>query len=64
LRRTLSSRPALVAALRDAHLSVPTSTVHHSAVAERALAYAPDAVTSDCSQQLAAMLSGRRRLAG
>jgi hypothetical protein len=63
LRRTLSSRPALVAAPRDAGLSVSTSTVNHSAVAERALAYAPDAVTSDRSQQLAAELSGRRLLA-
>ena len=37
----------LVAALRDAGLSVTTGTVNRAALAERALAYAPDAVTTD-----------------
>ena len=49
----------LVAALRDAGLSVTTGTINHAAVAERALAYAPDAVTSDRPHQLAAELAQR-----
>ena len=53
----------LVAALRDAGLSVSTGTVNHAAVAERALAYAPDAVTSDRPHQLAAELAEWRLLA-
>ena len=53
----------LVAALRDAGLSVTTGTVNHAAVAERALAYAPDAVTSDRPHQLAAELAEWRLLA-
>ena len=55
--------PPLVAALRDAGLSVTTGTVNHAAVAERALAYAPDAVTSDRPHQLAAELAEWRLLA-
>lgn len=53
----------LVAAMRDAGLSVTTGTLNHAAVAERALAYAPDAVTSDRPHQLAAELAERRPLA-
>ena len=53
----------LVAALRDAGLSVTTGTVNHAAIAERALAHAPDALTSDCPHQLAAELAERRLLA-
>jgi glycerophosphoryl diester phosphodiesterase len=53
----------LVAALRDAGLSVTTGTVNHAPVAERALAYAPDAVTSDRPHQLAAELAEWRLLA-
>ena len=53
----------LVAALRDAGVSVTTGTVNHAAVAERALAYAPDAVTSDRPHQLAAELAQWRLLA-
>ena len=58
----LLSRP-LVAALRDAGLSVTTGTVNHAAVAERALAHAPDAVTTDRPHELAADMSERRLLA-
>jgi glycerophosphoryl diester phosphodiesterase len=58
----LLGRP-LVAALRDAGVSVTTGTVNHAAVAERALAYAPDAVTSDRPHQLAAELAQWRLLA-
>jgi glycerophosphoryl diester phosphodiesterase len=58
----LLSRP-LVAALRDAGLSVTTGTVNHAAVAERALAYAPDALTTDRPHELAAELAERRLLA-
>jgi glycerophosphoryl diester phosphodiesterase len=54
---------ALVAALRDAGLSVTTGTVNHAAIAERALAHAPDALTSDRPHQLAAELAERRLLA-
>ncbi len=53
----------LVAALRDAGLSVTTGTVNHAAIAERALAHAPDALTSDRPHQLAAELAERRLLA-
>jgi glycerophosphoryl diester phosphodiesterase len=53
----------LVAALRDAGLSVTTGTVNHAAVAERALAYAPDAVTTDRPHHLAAELAEWRLLA-
>ena len=53
----------LVAALRDAGLSVTTGTVNHAAVAERALTYAPDAMTTDRPHQLAAELAERRLLA-
>ena len=49
--------------LRDAGLSVTTGTINHAAVAERALAHAPDAVTTDRPHQLAAELAERRRLA-
>jgi glycerophosphoryl diester phosphodiesterase len=52
----LLSQP-LVAALRDAGLSVTTGTVNHAAIAERALAYAPDALTTDRPHQLAAELT-------
>jgi glycerophosphoryl diester phosphodiesterase len=53
----------LVAALRDAGLSVATGTVNHAAFAERALAYAPDALTTDRPHQLAEELAERRLLA-
>jgi glycerophosphoryl diester phosphodiesterase len=53
----------LVAALRDAGLSVTTGTVNHAAVAERAGAYAPDAVTTDRPHELAAELAEWRLLA-
>jgi glycerophosphoryl diester phosphodiesterase len=53
----------LVAAVREAGLSITTGTVNHVAVAERALAYAPDAVTTDRPHQLAAELAERRLLA-
>ena len=53
----------LVAALRDAGLSVTTGTVNHAAIAERVLAHAPDALTSDRPHQLAAELAERRLLA-
>jgi len=53
----------LVAALRDAGLSVTTGTVNHAAIAELALAQAPDALTSDRPHQLAAELAERRLLA-
>jgi glycerophosphoryl diester phosphodiesterase len=54
---------ALVAALRDAGLSVTTGTVNHAAIAERALAHSPDALTTDRPHQLAAELAERRPLA-
>ena len=53
----------LVAALRDAGLSVTTGTVNHAAIAELALAQAPDALTSDRPHQLTAELAERRLLA-
>lgn len=58
----LLSRP-LVAALRDAGLSITTGTVNHAALAERALAHTPDALTSDRPHELAAELAQRRRAA-
>ena len=54
---------ALVAALRDAGLSITTGTVNHAAIAERALTHAPDALTTDRPHQLAAELAERRLLA-
>jgi glycerophosphoryl diester phosphodiesterase len=54
---------ALVGALRDAGLSVTTGTVNDAAIAERALAYAPDALTTDRPHGLAAELAERRLLA-
>jgi hypothetical protein len=53
----------LVAALRDAGLSVTTGTVNHAAIAERALAHAPDALTTDRPHELAAELIQRRLVA-
>jgi glycerophosphoryl diester phosphodiesterase len=53
----------IVAALRDAGLSITTGTVNHAVVAERALAHAPDALTSDRPHELAAELTPRRRAA-
>jgi glycerophosphoryl diester phosphodiesterase len=53
----------LVAALRDAGLSLTTGTVNHAAFATRALAYAPDALSSDRPHELAAELVERRPLA-
>lgn len=58
----LLSEP-LVAALRDAGLSITTGTVNHVALAERALAHTPDALTSDRPHELAAELAQRRRAA-
>jgi glycerophosphoryl diester phosphodiesterase len=52
-----------VAPLRDAGLSVATGTVNHAAIAERVLAYAPDAITSDRPHELAAELAGTHPLA-
>jgi glycerophosphoryl diester phosphodiesterase len=52
----LLGRP-LVVALRDAGLSINTGTVNHAAVAERAQAYAPDALTTDRPHELAAELA-------
>ena len=54
---------ALVAALRDAGLSITTGTVNHAAIAERALTHAPHALTTDRPHQLAAELAERRLLA-
>ncbi len=51
----------IVAALRDAGLSITTGTVNHAAIAERALAHAPDALTSDRPHELAAELAMRVR---
>lgn len=56
------SRP-LITALRDAGLSVTTNTVNHAAIAERALAHSPNALTTDRPHQLAAELAARRLLA-
>jgi glycerophosphoryl diester phosphodiesterase len=54
---------SLVAALRDASLSVTTGTVNHAAIAERALAHSPDALTTDRPHHLVVELADRRRLA-
>lgn len=54
---------ALVAVLRDAGISVTTGTVNDVAIAARALAYAPDALTSDRPLGLAVELARRRLLA-
>jgi glycerophosphoryl diester phosphodiesterase len=62
VEHSLLGRP-LVAALRDAGLSVTTGTVNHAAFAERALAHAPDALTSDRPHELAAELLEGRLLA-
>ena len=53
----------LLAALRDAGLSVTTGTINHAAFADRALAHAPDALTSDRPHELAAELVERPLLA-
>jgi glycerophosphoryl diester phosphodiesterase len=53
----------LVATLRDARVSVTTGTVNHAVFAERALAHAPDALTTDRPHELAAELVERRLLA-
>ena len=53
----------LVAALRGAGLSVTTGAINHAAIAERALAHAPDALTTDRPHGLAAELLERRLLA-
>jgi glycerophosphoryl diester phosphodiesterase len=58
----LLSQP-LVTALRDAGLSITTGTVNHAAIAERALAHSPDALTTDRPHQLAAELAERQPLA-
>jgi glycerophosphoryl diester phosphodiesterase len=62
VEHSLLAQP-LVAALRDAGLSVTTGTVNHAAFAERALAYAPDALTTDRPHELAEELAERRLLA-
>lgn len=54
---------ALLGPLRDAGLSVTTGTVNDVAVAERALAHGPDAITSDRPHELAAELVERSRRA-
>jgi len=56
----LLDRP-IVAALRDAGLSVTTGTVNDAVIAERVLAHAPDAITSDRPHELAVELAARRR---
>lgn len=58
----LLERP-IVAALRDAGLSVTTGTVNNAVMAECALAHRPDAITSDRPHELALELAERRRLA-
>jgi glycerophosphoryl diester phosphodiesterase len=58
----LLGRP-LVTALRGAGLSVTTGTINDAAIAERALAFGPDALTSDRPHELAAELAGRRLMA-
>jgi hypothetical protein len=62
VRRTFLLGQPLVAALRDAGLSVTTGTANHAAIAERAFAHAPDAL-SDRPHELAAELVERRLLA-
>jgi glycerophosphoryl diester phosphodiesterase len=58
----LLDRP-IVAALRDAGLSVTTGTVNDAVIAERVLVHAPDAITSDRPHELAVELAERPRLA-
>ena len=58
----LLDRP-IVAAVRDAGLSITTGTVNHAEIAERVLVHAPDAITSDRPHELAAELAERPRLA-
>jgi glycerophosphoryl diester phosphodiesterase len=53
----------IVAAVRDAGLSVTTGTINDALIAERALAHAPDALTSDRPHELAAELALQLRLA-
>jgi glycerophosphoryl diester phosphodiesterase len=47
----------IVAALRDAGLSITTGTVNDPLIAERVLGHAPDALTSDRPHELAAELA-------
>jgi glycerophosphoryl diester phosphodiesterase len=54
---------SIVAALRDAGLSITTGTVNNAVIAERVLVHAPDAITSDRPHELAAELAERLRLA-
>jgi glycerophosphoryl diester phosphodiesterase len=49
----------IVEALRDAGLSITTGTVNQAMIAERVLAHAPDALTSDRPHELAAELEPR-----
>ena len=58
----LLDRP-IVGALRDARLSITTGTVNNAVIAERVLAHAPDAITSDRPHELAVELAKRPRLA-
>ena len=58
----LLDRP-IVAALRDARLSITTGTVNNAVIAERVLVHAPDAITSDRPHELAAELAAQRRQA-
>ena len=53
----------IVAALRGEGLSVTTGTVNHAAIAERVLARAPDALTTDRPHELRAELARLRPLA-
>jgi glycerophosphoryl diester phosphodiesterase len=53
----------VVAALRDAGLSITTGTVNHAVIAERVLTHAPAALTSDRPHELAAELALRARAA-
>ena len=58
----LLERP-IVAAVRDAGLSITTGTVNDAVIAERVLVHAPDALTCDRPHELAIELAQRRRLA-
>ena len=58
----LLDRP-LVAALRDADLSITTGTVNNAVIAERVLVHAPDAITSDRPHEPTVELAERLRLA-